>query len=50
MTELVLEASNVARTYRQGPIDLKVLEGVNLAVKGGERLAIPGFSIPVSAF
>jgi lipoprotein-releasing system ATP-binding protein len=44
MTELVLEASGVARTYRQGPIDLKVLEGVNLAVKSGERIAIIGAS------
>ena len=44
MTDLVLEASDVARTYRQGPIDLKVLDGVNLAVKAGERLAIIGAS------
>jgi lipoprotein-releasing system ATP-binding protein len=44
MTELVLEARDVARTYRQGPIDLKVLEGVNLAVGAGERIAIIGAS------
>ena len=44
MTELVLEARDVARTYRQGPIDLAVLEGVNLAVRAGERLAIIGGS------
>ena len=44
MTELVLEARDVARTYRQGPIDLSVLEGVNLAVKAGERIAIIGAS------
>jgi lipoprotein-releasing system ATP-binding protein len=44
MTELVLEASGVARTYRQGPIDLKVLDGVNLAVESGERIAIIGAS------
>ncbi|HEX6397274.1 MAG TPA: ATP-binding cassette domain-containing protein, partial [Steroidobacteraceae bacterium] len=44
MTELVLEATDVARTYRQGPIDLKVLEVVNLAVKAGERIAIIGAS------
>ena len=44
MTELVLEASGVARTFRQGPIDLTVLESVNLAVKAGERLAIIGAS------
>jgi len=44
MTELVLEASGVARTYRQGSIDLKVLEGVNLVVKAAERIAIIGAS------
>jgi lipoprotein-releasing system ATP-binding protein len=44
MTELVLEATDVDRTYRQGPIDLKVLEGVNLAVRTGERIAIIGAS------
>ncbi len=44
MTDLVLEASAVARTYRQGPIDLRVLDGVNLAVKAGERIAIIGAS------
>jgi lipoprotein-releasing system ATP-binding protein len=44
MTELVLEAVGVARTFRQGPIDLKVLEGVSLAVKAGERIAIIGAS------
>jgi lipoprotein-releasing system ATP-binding protein len=44
MTEVVLEASGVARTFRQGPIDLKVLDGVNMAVKAGERIAIIGAS------
>src|SRR6185436_10630230 len=40
----VLDARGVARTFRQGPIDLKVLDGVNLAVKAGERIAIIGAS------
>src|SRR3954470_2724833 len=44
MTELVLEARDVARTYQQGPIDLTVLQGVNLAVRAGERIAIIGAS------
>jgi lipoprotein-releasing system ATP-binding protein len=44
MTDLVLDAANVRRTFRQGPIDLQVLQGVNLAVKAGERLAIIGAS------
>src|SRR5215510_13281917 len=44
MTELVLEATGVTRTFRQGPIDLKVLDGVNLAVRAAERIAIIGAS------
>jgi lipoprotein-releasing system ATP-binding protein len=42
--DCVLEASGIRRTFRQGPIDLEVLKGVNLAVQGGERLAIIGAS------
>jgi len=41
---LVLEASGVQRTFRQGPIDLEVLQGINLAVREGERIAIIGAS------
>jgi lipoprotein-releasing system ATP-binding protein len=41
---MVLEASGVGRTFRQGPIDLEVLQGVNLAVREGERIAIIGAS------
>jgi lipoprotein-releasing system ATP-binding protein len=41
---LVLEARDVHRAFRQGPIDLEVLKGVNLAVAPGERLAIIGAS------
>jgi lipoprotein-releasing system ATP-binding protein len=44
MSELVLEARDVSRSFRQGPIDLQVLQGVNLAVQAGERLAIIGAS------
>jgi lipoprotein-releasing system ATP-binding protein len=44
MTELVLEAIGVKRAFRQGPIDLDVLEGVNIAVKPAERIAIIGAS------
>jgi len=42
--ELVLEAAGVTRVFRQGPIDLKVLDGINLAVRAGERIAIIGAS------
>src|SRR5687767_15408361 len=44
MSELVLEAQDVRRSFRQGPVDLQVLQGVNLAVNAGERLAIIGAS------
>jgi lipoprotein-releasing system ATP-binding protein len=42
--EPVLEASGVRRTFRQGPIDLEVLQGVNFTVREGERIAIIGAS------
>jgi lipoprotein-releasing system ATP-binding protein len=41
---LVLEASGVHRSFRQGPIDLQVLQGLNFAVRAGERIAIIGAS------
>jgi len=41
---LVMEAIGVRRTFRQGPIDLEVLQGVNFAVREGERIAIIGAS------
>jgi lipoprotein-releasing system ATP-binding protein len=44
MNDLVLEATDVRRSFRQGPVDLQVLQGVNLAVRAGERLAIIGAS------
>jgi lipoprotein-releasing system ATP-binding protein len=40
----VLDARGVARTFRQGPIDLKVLENLNISVRAGERIAIIGAS------
>src|SRR3982750_729289 len=43
-TTPVLEAAGVARTFRQGPIDLQVLTDVNFTVKPGERIAIIGAS------
>lgn len=44
MNEPVLEAMGVHRAFRQGPIDLHVLQGVNFSVKAGERIAIIGAS------
>ncbi|MGQ0834441.1 MAG: lipoprotein-releasing ABC transporter ATP-binding protein LolD [Gammaproteobacteria bacterium] len=40
----VLEARDVHRSFRQGPVTLEVLRGVNLAISRGERLAIVGAS------
>lgn len=42
--DTVLEARDVRRAFRQGPIDLEVLRGVNLRVASGERIAIIGAS------
>jgi lipoprotein-releasing system ATP-binding protein len=44
MTELVMEAIGIKRVFRQGPIDLQVLQGVNIAVRPAERIAIIGAS------
>jgi lipoprotein-releasing system ATP-binding protein len=44
MSELVLQATDVRRSFRQGPIDLQVLQGVSLEVGAGERIAIIGAS------
>ncbi|MET0292413.1 MAG: lipoprotein-releasing ABC transporter ATP-binding protein LolD [Steroidobacteraceae bacterium] len=44
MTELVLEASGVVRSFREGHSTLEVLRGVDLAVEAGARLAIIGAS------
>ncbi|MBN2456835.1 MAG: ABC transporter ATP-binding protein [Sedimentisphaerales bacterium] len=40
----ILEAENICKFYRMGATRLKVLRGVNLAVKKGEFLAIVGAS------
>jgi lipoprotein-releasing system ATP-binding protein len=42
--DTVLEARDVKRAFRQGPIDLEVLNGVNLRVGAAERIAIIGAS------
>jgi lipoprotein-releasing system ATP-binding protein len=42
--DTVLEARDVRRAFRQGPIDLEVLKGVNLKVGAGERIAVIGSS------
>jgi lipoprotein-releasing system ATP-binding protein len=44
MSESVLEAREVRKSFRQGPVLLEVLQGVQLAVAAGERVAIVGAS------
>src|SRR5260370_42634480 len=44
MSDTVLEARGVHKSFRQGPVLLPVLQGVALAVSAGERLAIVGAS------
>jgi lipoprotein-releasing system ATP-binding protein len=44
MSEPVLEARSVYKSFRQGPVLLPVLQGVALTVSAGERLAIVGAS------
>ncbi|MBT8039054.1 MAG: ATP-binding cassette domain-containing protein [Xanthomonadales bacterium] len=42
--DIVLEAHNVKKTYRQGPREVEVLKDVNMRLAAGESLAIVGVS------
>jgi lipoprotein-releasing system ATP-binding protein len=44
MSDPVLQASDVHKSFTQGPVTLQVLEGVNLSIGSGERVAIVGAS------
>ncbi len=44
MSEVVLRASGLTKRFHEGPIDLTVLQGVDLDVHRGETLAIVGAS------
>jgi lipoprotein-releasing system ATP-binding protein len=44
MTQPILEARNVHKSFRQGPVTLEVLQGVAMSVATGERIAIVGAS------
>ena len=43
-SKAVLEARDVQKSFTQGPVTLEVLQGVQLAVDAGERIAIVGAS------
>jgi lipoprotein-releasing system ATP-binding protein len=44
MTQPILEARNVHKSFKQGPVTLEVLQGINIAIATGERIAIVGAS------
>jgi lipoprotein-releasing system ATP-binding protein len=43
-SKLVLEAREVSKSFRQGPVTLEVLRGAALSIAAGERVAIVGAS------
>ena len=43
-SEIVLEASNIAKTYKSGPGELSILSRVSLQLKRGELVAVTGAS------
>src|ERR1700742_1834559 len=44
MTQPILAARNVHKSFKQGPVTLEVLQGVAMSVATGERIAIVGAS------
>ncbi|NJM44147.1 MAG: ATP-binding cassette domain-containing protein [Brachymonas sp.] len=44
MSDIVLQAQGLSRRFHEGPLDVMVLQGIDLTVKKGETLAIVGAS------
>ena len=42
--EIVLEAKSLVRTFTQGDLHVEVLQGVDMSIRRGERVAIIGAS------
>ncbi|MEC9481809.1 MAG: ATP-binding cassette domain-containing protein, partial [Halomonas sp.] len=43
-SQVMLECCDLTRTYHEGPQDVTVLDGLELSVKAGERVAVVGSS------
>ena len=44
MTDIVLKAESLSKVYRQGNLEVPVLDEINLQVHKGEQLAVVGSS------
>ena len=45
MNRPVLECANLHKSFNQGGLNVDVLQGVNLSIQAGERVAIMGLSL-----
>ena len=44
MSEVLLRASGIGRTYRSGAAEIRILKGLDLTLRGGEIVAVVGAS------
>ena len=42
MSETVIRAVNLHKRFKEGPLDVHVLQGVDLSVQRGETVAVVG--------
>jgi len=43
-SELVIDCQGVSKRFKEGPLDVEVLKGINLSIKKSEKIAILGAS------